>query len=268
MSTATNYGDPIRIGGGPALVIGIFSGPKTAALNVSSATLAREMTKLRERASEIRGHSQLLPSEKTRRLEELRHPAIAAARAHQQTLKAERSRIEHMAKTQSPVKPLSQLSADALWTGQLLCQKLMQMSVSEKTQVVARCMSDPAANQVWTETLLRWPVEVTGVDPAMYQQLRSAAMEAFAPADAEAIRVQLEQLELAERADGLALQVLAETLPGAVQELRAEPPEPEKPAEPTAADFLSAVPEHVVRDLMSGPGLSRPAGIELSRAQS
>jgi hypothetical protein len=249
-------------------VIGIPSGGKNAALNVSSAAVAKAMTQLRERSGEIRGHSQLLPSERARRLDELRPAALAAARAHQQTLKAEKARITHMAKTASPVKPLSQMPADAMWTGQLLCQKLMQMSVSEKTQIVAKCMADPAANPLWTQVLLQWPLEVTGVDASMHERLRSAALQAMDPALAESIDAQLQQLELAERADSLAQQVLAETLPGAIQELREAPPEPETPAALTAADYLAAVSEEALADLRSGPGLSRPSRVELSRAQA
>lgn len=268
MSTSTDYGTPLSIAApGGRRVIGVISGPKTAPLNVSSATLAREMTKLAARAHEVR-NSALLPSEKAGRLAELRGPALQAAREHQRVLSSERERIQHLAATASPVRPLSQLPADALWVGQLLCQRLMQMSVSEKTQIVAKAMADPLGNAQWAAVLLQWPLEVTGVDAQMRERLRSAALQAMDPALAEAIDVQLEQLEFATRADELAQGILGETLPGAIQELRDEPPEPEKPAEPTAADFLAAVPAHVVADLLAGPGLSRPAGIELSRAQS
>ena len=255
----------VSIEGGPRLVIGAPSGGLDAALNRSSATLAKAMTQLRQRAAEIRGHSQLLPSEQTRRLEELRHPAIAAARAHQQTLKVEKARIEHLSRTASPVKSSAQVAGHVLLEDQMLCARFAAMDIGQRTQLTARATSDPQGNARWVEMLLRWPVEVTGVDPAMHQQLRSAAMEAFSPAEAEAIRVQLEQVEFAARADNLAQQVLAETLPGSIQELREAPPEPEKPAriEFTPEELLAAVPAHVVADLLAGPGLSRPSRIEM-----
>lgn len=49
-------------------VVGAPSGGLDAILNKSSATLAKAMTTLRQRAAEVRDHSQLLPSEKSRRL--------------------------------------------------------------------------------------------------------------------------------------------------------------------------------------------------------
>ena len=258
----------IEIQGPTRLVVGSPIGGMDAILNKSSAALAKAMTQLRQRAAEIRDHSQLLPSERARRLDELRPAALAAARAHQQTLKAEAQRITTLAKTASPVRPLSQASAEKMWVGMALVQRLAAMTVSEKTHTVARCMSDPVANAQWTEVLLQWPIEATGIDAQMREQLRSAALAAMDPQLAEAIDIQLQQVEFATRADELAQQSLSETLPGAVAELRSSPAEPEPAATPTAADFLSAVPEHVVRDLMSGPGLSRPSGVELNRAQA
>lgn len=226
------------------------------------------MTQLRTRAAEIRDHSQLLPSEKARRLDELRPAALAAACAHRATLKTEQTRIEHLSKTASPVRPLSQASAEQMWVGMLLCQRLAAMTVSEKTHLVAKCMADPAGNQLWTETLLAWPAEATAIDLGMRERLRSAALQALDPGLAEAIDVQSQQLEFAQRADELAQQSLSETLPGAVAELRSSPPEPEAAATPTPADFLAAVPAHVIADLRSGPGLSRPSGVELGRVQA
>lgn len=82
--------------------------------------------------------------------------------------------------------------------------------------------------------LLQWPIEVTGVDAGMYQQLRSAALQAMDPELAASIDIQLQQLELATRADELAQGILGEILPGAAQELREAPPEPQ-PAPAAAA---------------------------------
>lgn len=257
----------ISIEGPTRLVVGSPPGGTDAILNKSSATLAKAMTQLRTRAAEIRDHSQLLPSERARRLDELRPAALAAARAHRATLKTEQTRIEHLSKTASPVRPLSQASAEQMWVGMLLCQRLAAMTVSEKTHTVARAMADPLGNAQWVQVLLAWPVEATTIDGQMREQLRSAALQAMDPQLAEAIDIQLQQVEFATRADELAQQSLGETLPGAIAELRSSPTVPEPAATPTAADFLAAVPEHVVRDLMSGPGLSRPAAIEL-RGQS
>lgn len=213
----------IRIDGGPtasALVVGVPSGPMTATLNVSSVKLARAMGIMRTRAAEIRAHSQLLPSEKSARLDELRAPALAAAREHQRVLADEKARIMLLAQTASPVKTLAQVPGDQLWIGQLLATKLMTMPIAEKTQVIAQAIADPVNNLAWTEALLRYPCEVTGADREMLSHLRRSALEAMDPALSSAIEIQKEQLALAERADDIAQQALAETLPGSLVELR------------------------------------------------
>jgi len=260
------YSSPVRItGGNYDLTIGMLSGASGALLNRSVVGLAATMSRMRSRASEIRGHSQLLGSEKAARLSELRHPAIAAVREHRRVLEQEQQRIETLARTTSPVPSSASLPAHTLWEDMLLAQRLMQMNTSEKTQTVARCMADPQSNLRWTEALLRLPVEVSGIDPQMHSRLRSAALAALTPDVAAAIEAQVEMLEVGVRALQVAEQVLGEDLPGALDESRQPDPAAAAPAAPAPSYEL---PQHVRDDLLSGGGLRRPSAVELAKGQA
>lgn len=269
MSIDQRYANPVVIGGGPALVVGVPVGSKVSASNASSIALAAAMTTMRQRGAEIRSHSQLLPSEQDRRLNELRHPAISAVRQHRRVLAAEKARTQTLSATASYVRPSSSLPAHTLAEDGLLLQKFMNMDISARTQLTARCMADPVQHLRWAEVLLRAPRELTDIPLQMHNELRFAVLAAFDPAQVEAIQAQEAQVAMAQRALDLAEQALSETLVGALAESREEPePEPEKPTAITPEQYLAAVPQAVIDDLKSGGRLSRPAGIELSRVQA
>ena len=270
MSTATKYADPIRINTGRSThVIGIQVGSPNSALNLSATALAKSLSAVCSRANEIRGHTSMLPSERVDRLDKLRPEAVKAVRAHLNTLESESARIAHLARTAtaSVVKPSSMLPQHTVLEDLALAQRFASLSIGERTRLTAEAIRDPAASLRWCEVLQRVAPELTGVDPAMREQLRLATLRTFDPELLASIEAQQEQVTLGQRAADIAAQLLSENFVNSLAELQAEPAAPETPAALTAADYLSAVPAHVVADLLAGPGLSRPAGIEL-RGQS
>lgn len=271
MSTATKYADPIRISTGNATrTIGIPVGSPNSALNVSVAALAKSLSALLGRATEVRSHTAMLPSERTDRLDRLRPEAVKAVRAHLATLESESARIAHLARTAtaSVVKPSSMLEHHKVLEDLALAQRFAALPISEKTRVVAEAIRDPAANLRWAEMLQRVAPELSGADRAMLQELRLSTLRTFDPELLASVEAQQEQVTLAQRAADIAQQLLAENFVGSLQELQAEPAAPETPAALTAADYLSAVSEEALADLRSGPGLSRPSRVELSRVQA
>ena len=262
MNDDNRYSNPLSIDGpGPRKVIGVMPGGPNAALNAANKALAAAMTQLRTRAGEIRGHSQLLPSERDRRLQDLRHPALEANRLHQRVLAVEARRIKTLAATANFVKPTPMQPGHVQVEDQALAAKFAAMNASERMQVASRAMADPLdpMNLRWAECLLRVHPLISGIDIKMHDQLRSAVLLAHDPLLVESIQTQLDQLEQAERTAALAQQTLSEELPGALQELRAAPelPTPQEPA-----FDASTLPAEVLADLRNPPRLTVKAPFE------
>ena len=250
----------------PRHVVGnIPKGSENAALVRSTAALTAQLSALLGRATEIRGHTAMLPSERVDRLDKLRPEAIKAVRAHLNTLESESARIAHLARTAtaSVVKPSSMLEHHKVLEDLALAQRFASLSISERTRVVAEAIRSPETHLRWSEVLQRVAPELTGVDLKMREELRLSTLRTFDPALLASIEAQEEMIELAQRAADIAQQLLGEHFAGSLKELQDEPAGPEPAATITPEQYLSAVPAHVIADLQSGPGLSRPAGIEL-----
>ena len=271
MSTATRYADPLRINTGRSThVIGIPVGSPNSALNLSVAALAKTLSALLGRATEIHAHTGMLASEKNDRLDRLQPEAIKATRALLNTLASESERISHLARTAtaSVVRASATLPQHTVLEDLALAQRFAALPIGEKTRITAEAIRDPAAHLRWSEVLQRVAPELTGVDPAMREQLRLATLRTFDPELLASVEAQQGQVEMAQRAADIAQQLLSENFVGSLAKLRAEPPEPETPAALTPEQYLAAVPQAVIDDLKSGGRLSRPATIELSRVQA
>ena len=265
MSTATKYADPIRINTGRSThVIGIQVGSPNSALNLSATALAKSLSAVCSRANEIRGHTSMLPSERVDRLDKLRPEAVKAVRAHLNTLESESARIAHLARTAtaSVVKPSSMLEHHKVLEDLALAQRFAALSIGERTRLTAEAIRSPETHLRWCEVLQRVAPELTGVDPAMREQLRLATLRTFDPELLASVEAQEAQVEMGQRAADIAQQLLSENFVGSLQELQAEPAAPETPAALTPEQYLAAVPQAVIDDLKSGGQLSRLSAVE------
>lgn len=241
----------VEITGGDRRVIGSLVGGADAAINKSIRSLANAMSMLRSRATEIREHSQLLPSERARRLEELRPAAIAAARQHKTVLQSERQRIEALRRAATAVQAPEGLPLYRQQEDFMLVNKYLAADVGQRAAITARCVADPLASRRMSEALQRIDPAITGIEQKLLDLMRSSLYEAVNPEGARAIDMQVNMLEMAQRADDLARATIYEALPAAVAELDVPTP-PVAATGDTKQQAFDGLPEAIKQDLMTG----------------